>query len=66
VPLLQQQFACRARISGRYNGRILRVNLSNGNIASEAITEQFCRKYIGGAVLLLISFGKNSNQASMR
>ena len=34
---------------GGYNGKILRVNLSDGTIKIEAIDEAFCRKYIGGA-----------------
>ena len=32
-----------------YNGNVLRVNLSNGKVDSEATSEQFCRKYLGGA-----------------
>ena len=32
-----------------YNGKILRVNLSSGNITVEQLDELFCRKYIGGA-----------------
>lgn len=32
-----------------YNGKILRVNLSNKSITSEAIDVLFCRRYIGGA-----------------
>ena len=32
-----------------YNGRILRVNLSNKSTTKEAIDELFCRRYIGGA-----------------
>jgi aldehyde:ferredoxin oxidoreductase len=32
-----------------YNGKILRVNLSNKTTTSEVISEQFCRKYLGGA-----------------
>lgn len=32
-----------------YNGRILRVNLANGVISGEEISDQFCRKYLGGA-----------------
>ena len=32
-----------------YNGRILRVNLSQGTTSAEAIDELFCRKYLGGA-----------------
>lgn len=34
---------------GGYNGKILRVNLSEGAIKTETIDEAFCRKYIGGA-----------------
>lgn len=36
-------------IPGGYNGKILRVNLSNKSITTEAIDELFCRRYIGGA-----------------
>jgi len=32
-----------------YNGKILRVNLSNRNISVEALDELFCRRYLGGA-----------------
>ncbi|MFC2072816.1 aldehyde ferredoxin oxidoreductase family protein [Chloroflexota bacterium] len=32
-----------------YNGKILRVDLSRGNISEDALDELFCRKYIGGA-----------------
>jgi aldehyde:ferredoxin oxidoreductase len=35
-------------LAGGYNGRTLRVNLSNGDVRIEEITENFCRKYIGG------------------
>ena len=38
-----------AKIPGGYNGKILRVNLSNKNITTEEIDEAFCRKYLGGA-----------------
>ena len=34
---------------GGYNGKILRVNLTTGSISTEALTEQFCRKWLGGA-----------------
>jgi len=34
---------------GGYNGKILRVNLSTGASSTESITEQFCRKWLGGA-----------------
>ena len=32
-----------------YNGKILRVNLSNKSTKTEEIDEQFCRRYLGGA-----------------
>jgi len=32
-----------------YNGKILRVNLSDGKLSTEAIDEEFCRKLLGGA-----------------
>ena len=32
-----------------YNGKILRVNLTNTKISVEKIDEEFCRKYLGGA-----------------
>jgi aldehyde:ferredoxin oxidoreductase len=34
---------------GGYNGKILRINLSTGASSVETLTEQFCRKYLGGA-----------------
>lgn len=34
---------------GGYNGRILRVNLSNRSVTTETVDELFCRRYIGGA-----------------
>jgi aldehyde:ferredoxin oxidoreductase len=37
------------KLPGGYNGKILRVNLSDRSIAMEAITPLFCRKYLGGA-----------------
>ena len=37
------------KIPGGYNGKILRVNLSNNSISTEEIQESFCRKYLGGA-----------------
>ena len=35
-------------VPGGYNGKILRVNLSEKTMAVEAIGERFCRRYIGG------------------
>ncbi|MEE9399031.1 MAG: aldehyde ferredoxin oxidoreductase family protein, partial [Dehalococcoidales bacterium] len=32
-----------------YNGKILRVNLSNGDISIDELDELFCRRYVGGA-----------------
>ncbi len=32
-----------------YNGKILRVNLSDGSISEDKLDEMFCRKYLGGA-----------------
>ncbi len=36
-------------LAGGYNGKILRVNLSNRTISAEDIDGRFCRKYLGGA-----------------
>jgi len=32
-----------------YNGKILRVNLSQGTTSEDTLDELFCRKYLGGA-----------------
>ncbi|MFH1382255.1 MAG: aldehyde ferredoxin oxidoreductase family protein [Chloroflexota bacterium] len=37
------------KMPGGYNGKILRVNLTEQKIATEELTPQFCRKYLGGA-----------------
>jgi len=37
------------QISGGYNGKILRVNLSQKRVSEETIDELFCRRYLGGA-----------------
>ena len=37
------------QVPGGYNGKTLRVNLSDNSISEEAIDELFCRKYVGGA-----------------
>jgi len=37
------------RTAGGYNGNILRVNLTNGSLVTEHTSEEFCRKYFGGA-----------------
>ena len=36
-------------VPGGYNGKLLRVNLTNRAITVEDISEQLCRSYIGGA-----------------
>lgn len=41
-----------------YNGYILRVNLSNGTISAETISEVFCRKYLGGAGFIVYNLWK--------
>jgi len=37
------------KMPGGYNGKILRVNLTDKSISTETIDESFCRKYLGGA-----------------
>ena len=37
------------KFTGGYNGKILRVNLSENSISVEETDEAFCRKYLGGA-----------------
>jgi aldehyde:ferredoxin oxidoreductase len=37
------------KLPGGYNGKSLRVNLSDRSVTTEAIAPQFCRKYLGGA-----------------
>ena len=39
-----------------YAGKILRVNLENGAFASEKITEDIMRKYLGGKGMLSLYF----------
>jgi aldehyde:ferredoxin oxidoreductase len=36
-------------VAGGYNGKILRVNLSDKSLSVETIDELFCREYLGGA-----------------
>ncbi|MFC1953533.1 aldehyde ferredoxin oxidoreductase family protein [Chloroflexota bacterium] len=38
-----------AQMANGYNGKILRVNLSDRSLTTELIDEEFCRKYLGGA-----------------
>ena len=37
------------KLPGGYNGRILRIDLSEKRSGVETIDARFCRKYIGGA-----------------
>ena len=46
-------------ITKGYNGKILRVNLSQKSIISEPLEEQFCRRYLGGAGFILYCLGKS-------
>ena len=36
-------------VAGGYNGKLLRVNLTTGAVATEKLSYQLCRQYIGGA-----------------
>jgi aldehyde:ferredoxin oxidoreductase len=36
------------KVPGGYNGKILRVNLSNERVEIETIDDAFCRRYLGG------------------
>jgi aldehyde:ferredoxin oxidoreductase len=36
------------KVAGGYNGKILRINLTNRQIITEQVDESFCRKYLGG------------------
>ena len=35
-------------VPGGYNGKVLRVDLTNGKATTEQIDDSFCRKYLGG------------------
>jgi len=37
------------QVPSGYNGKVLRVNLSDGKVSTEAIDGEFCRKLLGGA-----------------
>lgn len=50
------------QVPGGYNGKILRVNLSDNNISEEAIDELFCRKYLGGAGFIAYFLWKELKQ----
>ncbi|MFC1942759.1 aldehyde ferredoxin oxidoreductase family protein [Chloroflexota bacterium] len=49
-------------LPGGYNGKILRVNLSNGSITDEALDAMFCRRYIGGAGFITYYLWKELKQ----
>ncbi len=36
-------------MTNAYNGRVLRVNLTDGSIKTETISDTLCRQYVGGA-----------------
>ncbi|MBI2832255.1 MAG: aldehyde ferredoxin oxidoreductase family protein [Chloroflexi bacterium] len=36
-------------MAGGYNGKLLWVNLSDGSLSTEELSELFCRRYLGGA-----------------
>jgi aldehyde:ferredoxin oxidoreductase len=38
-----------------YNGKLLRINLTNNTVSNEVLDQVFCRKYIGGAGLIIFS-----------
>src|SRR4030067_3230712 len=37
------------KIPGGFNGKILRVDLTEGRLSTEPIDDMFCRKYLGGS-----------------
>ena len=37
------------KVPGGYNGKVLRVNLTENKTTEEPIDDAFCRKYLGGA-----------------
>ncbi len=49
------------QIPGGYNGKILRINLSNNTISTEIIDDLFCRKYLGGAGFVTYFLWKELN-----
>lgn len=52
------------KIPGGYNGKILRVNLSDHSISVETIDELFCRKYLGGAGFISYFLWKELKQGT--
>ncbi len=46
---------------GGYNGKILRVNLSDGSISTETTDDLFCRKFLGGAGFVTYFLWKELN-----
>ena len=41
------------QIPGGYNGKLLRVDLTTGKIATERLDEAFCRRYVGGTGFII-------------
>ena len=52
------------KMPGGYNGKILRVNLSNNSTSVETIDELFCRKYLGGAGFVTYFLWKELQQGT--
>ena len=52
------------KMPGGYNGKILRVNLSNNSTTVETIDELFCRKYLGGAGFVTYFLWKELQQGT--
>jgi aldehyde:ferredoxin oxidoreductase len=41
------------QMPGGYNGKLLRVDLTAGKIATESLDEAFCRRYVGGTGFII-------------
>ena len=52
------------QLPGGYNGKIMRVNLSDHRISVQAIDELFCRKYLGGAGFVTYFLWKELRQGT--
>ena len=63
--ILRRDYLIMKKIPGGYNGKILRINLSNNISTTEKIDDSFCRKYLGGSgfilYFLLKEIGKGSD-----
>ena len=49
---------------GGYAGKILRVNLTEGNISSEVLDERTARRYLGGAGFIVYYLWKELKQGA--